>query len=379
MVAAKLCGKPAPAGAAEVLSRLGLGAAARQAGRSRATGSAPAGPGRGGGRAAGAGDARTADAHAGVGQARQCDNNIDDDGDGQTDWQDPGCADAGRHAARTARCPVSAECAASSGVGMGEDPQQGVRRHQPRLRRRSEAVEVDVAPGIVAAGPDRRRQLRLRGLSTLIASARAATTARRDLADVMLAAHGAGRLRTSPRRSRSTGPTARSPSCARRCSNCGGRPAAGAVLERQGRRRRRDEGLARRRRAPPIPTRAARARPTRARTPRCPSPATCDVQIGMLRRRPAAPGLWRRGLRRDHGRLVQAARARRSTACFRFGADALLDCGAEGRHGRRDVRADEPAGAARGADRRRRDVRAGHGRARAASTATSTPTACPFC
>ena len=121
VLAAKLCGKTAPAGAADVLARLGLGAAggaARRAGAElAAAGGEPAhAPGRR--RRSGA----DADGHAGGRVASApATNGVDNDGDGQTDWEDPGCSDAGDMTENT-EVPVSAECAASSGVGMGDDP-----------------------------------------------------------------------------------------------------------------------------------------------------------------------------------------------------------------------------------------------------------------
>ena len=72
-------------------------------------------------------------------------------------------------------------------------------------------------------------------------------------------------------------------------------------------------------------SRAARARPTRPRTPSCRRPATCEIQVGIFDNDMRLPGLSRPGLRRDQGRLVPAARARRSTALFRLGDDDALD------------------------------------------------------
>jgi hypothetical protein len=80
------------------------------------------------------------------GTVRPCDNDDDDDGDGQTDWEDPGCSDAG-DSTENSEVPVSAECAASSGVGMADDSTwlgAGINQGCGVFT----TVEIDVAPGI---------------------------------------------------------------------------------------------------------------------------------------------------------------------------------------------------------------------------------------
>jgi hypothetical protein len=145
VLAAKLCGKPAPARAAEVLVKLGLGALpAPPALPAPKLGlAAPGGqlsrPG---------GGASPTPTPPPAGGKRACENGIDDDGDGQTDWVDPGCSDAG-DMTENSEVPVSAECAANSGVGMGDDPTSlgaGINSGCGMFS----AVEVDVAPGIAS-------------------------------------------------------------------------------------------------------------------------------------------------------------------------------------------------------------------------------------
>ncbi len=121
VLAAKLCGKAVPAGAADLLSRLGLGAL--PAGPAVPTTPAPAQGAPGGTltRPGAGSPAPTPTVTPPAGGKRVCDNGLDDDGDGQTDWEDPGCLDAG-DSTENSEVPVSAECAASSGLGMGDDP-----------------------------------------------------------------------------------------------------------------------------------------------------------------------------------------------------------------------------------------------------------------
>jgi hypothetical protein len=113
VLAARLCGRPAPAGADALLARLGLGA--------RPAGSSAPGPGGIVTPRPGGGGGTTPPPSGG---GRPCDNGADDDGDGQVDWADPGCLHAG-DPSETGEVPVSAECAASSGPGQsGGDPTQ---------------------------------------------------------------------------------------------------------------------------------------------------------------------------------------------------------------------------------------------------------------
>jgi hypothetical protein len=147
VLAAKLCGKSAPAGAAGVLSKAGLGPASAPG---------PAGPAPSGGGTLTRPGGTTSTGRAtptptprpggGGGGVRVCDDGVDNDGDGQTDWEDPGCSDAG-DTTEDSEVPVSAECAASSGVGMADDPTwlgAGINAGCGTFT----SVEVDVAPGI---------------------------------------------------------------------------------------------------------------------------------------------------------------------------------------------------------------------------------------
>ena len=81
VLSAKLCGKPAPAGAPDVLARLGLGALP----------ASPAGPGT-----ISKPIVTPTPTPTPKPSVRQCDNDVDDDKDGQTDWEDPGLLGRGR-------------------------------------------------------------------------------------------------------------------------------------------------------------------------------------------------------------------------------------------------------------------------------------------
>jgi hypothetical protein len=145
VLAAKLCGKPAPGNAAGVLGALNLGPAKPGLG-------GPPAPGAGGGTLTRPGSGATRQAATPTptpttppaGKAA-CDNELDDDGDGQTDWEDPGCADAGDRT-ENSEVPASAACAAATGIGMVDDPTElglGVNGNFWE-------VEVQVAPGVAS-------------------------------------------------------------------------------------------------------------------------------------------------------------------------------------------------------------------------------------
>ena len=87
-------------------------------------------------------------AHAARGGKRACDDDLDNDGDGQTDWEDPGCSDAG-DTTENSEVAVSAECAASSGIGMADDPTELNVGINPGCGTFWEA-EVQVAPGVAS-------------------------------------------------------------------------------------------------------------------------------------------------------------------------------------------------------------------------------------
>jgi hypothetical protein len=113
-VAARLCGKPEPAGAAAVLAKLGLGS----------------GPGGGGLDPGGGGNQPPPPPPPSSGSTNQCANGIDDDHDGQVDAAsertlrpDPGCMNA-NDPSEAGEVPVPAACAASSGVSIGDEPSQ---------------------------------------------------------------------------------------------------------------------------------------------------------------------------------------------------------------------------------------------------------------
>ena len=140
VLAAKLCGKAAPANAASILSTLGLGAAPALP--------APAAPAAGASPTPSfptAGAPRPTPTATPVPGGKPCANGADDDGDGQTDLEDPGCAD-GNDASETGEVAVSAECLNNgSGIGMGDDPTGlfGALNSCGSFTK----VRVDIAPG----------------------------------------------------------------------------------------------------------------------------------------------------------------------------------------------------------------------------------------
>jgi hypothetical protein len=151
VLAAKLCGKAAPAGAAEVLGRLGLGAAPSPgpsgpvAGGGSGSISRPGGPARPGATATPT-PTPTPPPPAGK---RACDDDADNDGDGQTDWEDPGCSDAG-DTTENSEVAASAECAASSFLAMAADDPTAINVGiNPGCGVFWEA-EIQVAPGVAS-------------------------------------------------------------------------------------------------------------------------------------------------------------------------------------------------------------------------------------
>jgi hypothetical protein len=139
VLASKLCGKAVPAGASELLTRLGLGAAPAP----------PAPPAGNGGAKPSTGGVITPNPTPGAGKV--CGNGVDDDGDGQTDLDDPGCADA-NDTAETGEVNVSQDCLGNgSGVFMGDDPKAafGAINHCGDFTQ----VRVDIAPGIASCQP----------------------------------------------------------------------------------------------------------------------------------------------------------------------------------------------------------------------------------
>lgn len=108
--AARLCGKALPGGAPGVLAKLGMGTAPTGGSLNPGGGQQHSPPPSGGG------------------TTNECANGIDDDGDGQVDAAserklrpDPGCMNA-NDATESGEIPVAAACAASSGVGLGDEP-----------------------------------------------------------------------------------------------------------------------------------------------------------------------------------------------------------------------------------------------------------------
>jgi len=149
VLAAKLCGKLAPAGADGVLAKLGLGVLPPQ------PGSFPSPPARPSAPPPVARPQRpvptataTATPRPPVGR-RACDNKIDDDGDGQVDWEDPGCEHAG-DMSEDSEIPAPPECVATSGIGMSpDDPTELTVGINPGCGEFWD-VEVHVAPGVYA-------------------------------------------------------------------------------------------------------------------------------------------------------------------------------------------------------------------------------------
>jgi hypothetical protein len=142
ILAAKLCGKAAPADATAVLQRLGLGAPPIKQGTLAPPSSRPAGS------TARPAPTPTPTATPTPTVQRPCVNGLDDDGDGQTDWEDPGCEHAGDQT-ETGEVPVSAACAAEAGIAMGEDPTEfgiGINGACGTFY----SVEVDLPPGVLS-------------------------------------------------------------------------------------------------------------------------------------------------------------------------------------------------------------------------------------
>ena len=139
VLAAKLCGKAAPGDANAVLSRLGLGAPAQPA--PGAGNPAPA-PSIGGGTVK-----PTPTPNPGGGGGKVCGNGVDDDKDGQTDLDDPGCAD-GNDATETGEVAVSADCMNNgSGVSKNGEPQaRSARSTAAVTSRRSASTSLRASP-----------------------------------------------------------------------------------------------------------------------------------------------------------------------------------------------------------------------------------------
>jgi hypothetical protein len=141
ILAAKLCGKAAPADAAAVLQRLGLGAPPPLQPGTLAP------PASSGSLRPGPSTSRPAPTPT-PSPVRPCDNGLDDDGDGQTDWADPGCSDAGDKS-EDSEVPVSAACAEEAAIRMGEDPTEfgvGINGACGQFW----SVEIDLAPGVLS-------------------------------------------------------------------------------------------------------------------------------------------------------------------------------------------------------------------------------------
>ena len=132
VLAAKLCGKAAPANANDVLAGLALGAAP-------APPAPPAVP------PAKPGARRRLPTVTPTKKA--CENGIDNDADGQTDLEDPGCDDVA-DGTENSEVPVSAECLANSGFGMGDDP-KGIGLGINSGCGQFLSLEIIVEPGII--------------------------------------------------------------------------------------------------------------------------------------------------------------------------------------------------------------------------------------
>ena len=132
ILAAKLCGKAAPGRRRGRAAAARPGRAADPAGHA---GAASAGQLAAPGRRAPRGRRRRRPRRPRPCRAAQrpCDNDRDDDGDGQTDWEDPGCLDAGDKS-EDGEVPGLRRVRGERRRRHGRRPDRARRRHQRRLR-----------------------------------------------------------------------------------------------------------------------------------------------------------------------------------------------------------------------------------------------------
>ena len=106
-----------------------------------------------------------------------------------------------------------------------------------------------------------------------------------------------------------------------------------------------------------------------------PSPDWCEIQVGIFDNDIRLPGLSVEGCGVIKGVWFKPPGT--PVGCvFKVGANDAAECDVKGGTGGATFALDEHAGAAGDADRRRRDVLAGDGRAGARERRRSTPTAC---
>ena len=308
VLAAQLCGKTPPANTADVLAKLGLGDAVPAPPARPAPQSAPSTPSR-----PSSTPTRPAPTATPVATAtatptppagkRACDNDRDDDGDGQTDWEDPGCSDAG-DTTEDSEVPVSAACAATSGIGMGADPTELTVGINSECGPFWEA-EVQVAPGVASCTANNDYEC---VVYDPIASAHDFDD-QRDAVDMTLQLKGpvdcskkatialhrveGGRDMPVTELQMFVRNCKQLPMPKPKCSNGSDDDGDGMIDARN------VAGTT-------DPTPAARARPTRARTPRSRSRTGVTSACSRARRIPARRD-ERRGLRRDRRRLVPPA------------------------------------------------------------------------
>jgi hypothetical protein len=288
IIAAKLCGKRAPAGADTTLARLGFGASQLPL---PGPGTSPGGSLSRPGSSPGSGPVAPTPPPPPPGK-RACDNGIDDDGDGQTDWEDPGCEHAGDNS-EEGEVPVSAECAASSGISMGDETTGlyvGINSGCGMFVE----VEIDVAPGIESCQVFTADSNFKCEVFAPTAHAWAKDDRATDLADVLLtlvAPADCGKLTTialhrpngevaelrEPIESCKTGPAPK-PACSNGKDDDGdgmidARDAAGVT----------------------DPDPGCSGPGDRSEDSEVPTPATCDVQIGLFDGNPRLPGLIAEG------------------------------------------------------------------------------------
>jgi hypothetical protein len=315
VVAAKLCGKPAPPGADQVLSKLALGPEQKPA--SKLGGQGPGAPRPGTGRP---GTGAPAPTPTPAPSKPQCANNADDDGDGQTDFHDPGCLSP-EDTSENSEVPVPAECAQSSGVSVGEDRSKAFAAVNHGCGE-FEAIEIHVPPGIVGCEiitADKNFGCELVELFAWAASKDGRPT---DLADVLLDIHGhvtCDKLATIALH-RPNGEVAE---LREQVQNCGGVPLPACQNGKD------DDGDG---------TMDSRdATTTTDPDPGCssptdtsentdvPSPPACNIQVGIFDNDPRLPGISVQGC----GAITEAWFKPPGTpvdCLYKIGAGAVLDC-----------------------------------------------------
>ena len=279
VLAAKLCGKAAPADAADVLAAARPGRAADPAGARAAP--AAAAPAPGAASVARPTPTATPTATPAGGPSAPATTTSTTTATARPTGGS-GLLGRRRHD-REQRGPRLRRVRGDAPASAWATTRPGSARHQPRLRRRS-GGRVDVAPGDrhVHAPPTAASGT----CNDPIAYARSTPrTARRDMVDMTLQLNGAGQLRPEGddralppqrrgRRAAGRSTTADAPPAAAECAN--GKDDDG-------------DGMVDRTTSPGAtdPDPAARARPTRPRTPSC-CAGDCEIDVGLRRRRALA-------------------------------------------------------------------------------------------